>query len=140
MVFITMSKIINPPSTRIFVFGSNAAGRHGKGAALHARLYYGAESGVGIGHIGQCYAIPTKDQNLRSYDLATIRHYVESFLGYARIHPFLEFNVTKVGCGLANHKDEDIAPMFELAPNNCWFDLGWKHILGPSRKYWEPNI
>ena len=27
----------------IFVFGSNLAGRHGRGAALHAKRYYGAK-------------------------------------------------------------------------------------------------
>lgn len=26
----------------IFVFGSNQAGKHGKGAALHAKQYHGA--------------------------------------------------------------------------------------------------
>jgi hypothetical protein len=140
MVFIVMSKILNPPSSRIFVFGSNTAGIHGKGAALHARLYYGAEPGVGVGHIGQCYAIPTKDHKLRSYDLNTIRHHVEAFIAYARANPILQFNVTKVGCGLAGHKSEDIAPMFEFAPSNCWFDPNWKELLGPTRNYWEPNI
>lgn len=33
----------------IFVFGSNMAGRHGKGAALYARLNHGAVYGQGIG-------------------------------------------------------------------------------------------
>lgn len=33
----------------IFVFGSNLAGRHGKGAALHARNYHGAVYGEPVG-------------------------------------------------------------------------------------------
>ena len=33
----------------IFVFGSNIAGRHGRGAALYAKQNYGAVYGVGIG-------------------------------------------------------------------------------------------
>ena len=45
----------------IFVFGSNLAGRHGKGAALHAKLHYGAIVGRGVGRQGNSYAIPTKD-------------------------------------------------------------------------------
>lgn len=49
----------------IFVFGSNLAGRHGKGAALSALHYHGAEYGVGIGRTGQAYAIPTKRKPLR---------------------------------------------------------------------------
>ena len=36
-------------SNEIFVFGSNEAGRHGKGAALYAKQHYGAEYGVGNG-------------------------------------------------------------------------------------------
>ena len=50
---------------QIFVFGSNLAGRHGKGAALHARSYYGAKYGVGEGRTGKSYAVPTKDRDLR---------------------------------------------------------------------------
>ena len=51
----------------IFVFGSNLAGRHGKGAALHAKKFYGAEYGVGVGPTGNAYAIPTKDSDLKSF-------------------------------------------------------------------------
>jgi hypothetical protein len=32
----------------VFVFGSNLAGRHGKGAALHAREHHGAIYGQGV--------------------------------------------------------------------------------------------
>lgn len=45
----------------IFVFGSNLAGRHGKGAALWARQHRGAIYGQGIGLQGNSYAIPSKD-------------------------------------------------------------------------------
>jgi len=34
---------------KIFVFGSNLAGRHGAGAALDARRYHGAVYGCGEG-------------------------------------------------------------------------------------------
>lgn len=34
---------------RVFVFGSNLAGRHGAGAALEARLRHGAIYGCGEG-------------------------------------------------------------------------------------------
>ncbi len=36
----------------IFVFGSNLAGRHGKGAALYAKNHCGAVYGIGV-HIFQ---------------------------------------------------------------------------------------
>ena len=45
--------------TKIFVFGSNLAGRHGKGAALFARQKHGAIHGQGVGLQGTSYAIPT---------------------------------------------------------------------------------
>ena len=43
----------------IFVFGSNLAGRHGAGSALHAAKRYGAQRGIGEGRTGDAYAIPT---------------------------------------------------------------------------------
>jgi len=48
----------------VFVFGSNLAGRHGRGAALYALKHYGAVYGEGIGLQGNSYAIPTKDRHL----------------------------------------------------------------------------
>ena len=45
----------------IFVFGSNWAGRHGKGAALQA-VKWGAKYGVGLGLEGQTFALPTKTE------------------------------------------------------------------------------
>jgi hypothetical protein len=45
---------------RVFVFGSNLAGRHGKGAALAARREHGAIYGQGEGPQGFAHAIPTK--------------------------------------------------------------------------------
>lgn len=103
----------------IFVFGSNLAGRHGKGAALYARLHHGAIYGQGVGRQGNSYAIPTKDERLRTLDLVTIDGYVEAFLEYAEAHPELEFQVTAIGCGLAGYKPRNIAPMFLGAPDNC---------------------
>ncbi len=90
---------------RIFVFGSNLAGRHGKGAALHARQFYGARNGVGVGFVGRSYAIPTKDERIRTLPLNRIRPYVDAFLAFARDNPELEFNVTRIGCGLAGYSD-----------------------------------
>ena len=111
---------------RIFVFGSNLAGRHGKGAALTAIKEYGAVYGQGNGLWGQSYAIPTKDVYLRTLPLETIRFYVEVFLGIARERPELTFNVTRIGCGLAGYADKDIAPMFKDAPLNCELPEGWR--------------
>lgn len=112
---------------KIFVFGSNLAGRHGKGAALTARLQHGAIYGKGTGPQDNAYAIPTKDERLQTLALDRIKPYVEEFLNYARKHPELTFQVTRVGCGLAGYKDKDIAPMFKDAPSNCELPEGWRH-------------
>lgn len=103
----------------IFVFGSNVAGKHGKGAALEALTNWGAIYGKGKGIQGNAYAILTKDRRLRPLPLDRIRYYVAQFISYAVRNPKLKFNVTRVGCGLAGYTDKDIAPMFKESPKNC---------------------
>jgi hypothetical protein len=105
-------------SNEIFVFGSNLAGRHGKGAALYAARHHGAKYGQGIGIQGQSYAIPTKDGALGVLPLERIRDYVDDFITYAEKNPQLTFNVTAIGCGLAGYKPYDIGPMFRMVPDN----------------------
>jgi hypothetical protein len=105
-------------SSNVFVFGSNLAGRHGKGAALFARENHGAVYGRGEGIQGQSYAIPTKDEKIRTLPLSRIAESVQRFLRYAEEQSSLTFNVTPIGCGLAGYSPEDIAPMFKGAPEN----------------------
>lgn len=102
----------------IFVFGSNLAGRHGKGAALYAFKNHGAIYGVGIGLQGNSYAIPTKDTRLKTLPLNIISKYVEEFKDFALNHDELIFQLTPIGCGLAGYKYSDIAPMFANSPSN----------------------
>lgn len=118
-------------STIVFVFGSNEAGRHGRGAALTARTYYGAITGrghgmQGLGKYGSSYAIATKDRHLQTRALHAIATEIDIFLQDAKDNPDLTFKVTRVGCGLAGYKDKDIAPLFAGAPANCFFDPAWK--------------
>lgn len=113
----------------IFVFGSNLAGRHGKGASLTARRQYGAVVGIGIGRQGDAYAIPTKDEALRTLPLDIIRGHVADFLAYARANPDLRFLVTAIGCGLAGYSPPDIAPMFAGAPRNCFLPREFQTLL-----------
>ena len=102
----------------IFVFGSNLAGRHGKGAALFAYNNHGAMRGKGVGLQGTSYAIPTKDENLKVLPLDDIQKYVNGFIRFAKLHKEYIFTVTKIGCGLAGYKPEQIAPMFKKCPDN----------------------
>lgn len=102
----------------VFVFGSNNAGRHGKGAALTAKRRFGARNGVGRGRTGQCYAIATKDANLRVLGIPQIASQVAEFIEYAIGRPELVFLVTPIGCGLAGYKPRDIIPLFAGSPAN----------------------
>lgn len=113
----------------IFVFGSNLAGRHGKGAALEAKKKYGAVYGQGWGRQGNSYAIPTKGYKLEVLPLKNIRCHVEQFLEYASRHQDCDFLVTNIGCGLAGYLPEQIAPMFKGAPPNCKFSEEFRNIL-----------
>ena len=113
--------------SKIFVFGSNLAGRHGKGAALEAHRKWGAEYGVGYGRTGQSYAIPTKDYYLKTLPLKSIEEFIIAFIGYAEEHPDDEFLLTPVGCGLAGYKQTQIKPLFEKykRPSNVIYTKDW---------------
>lgn len=106
--------------TQVFVFGSNLAGRHGKGAALAAVQKHGAIYGVGHGRQGNAYAIPTKGfgDPMPVLPLEMIRYFCRVFLTYARAHPGETFKVTPIGCGLAGYKPAQIAPFFDYSPDN----------------------
>lgn len=114
---------------RIFVFGSNLAGRHGVGAALWARRNRGAIYGQGYGLQGNSFAIPTKDRNLVTLPLDIIRSYVSFFLKEAAENPSLEFEVTPIGCGLAGYSPYQIAPMFKEATKNVILNEDFKKVL-----------
>jgi hypothetical protein len=133
-------------TNNIFVFGSNLAGRHGKGAALVAKMYYGAKQGLGEGRWGNSYAIPTKDgrdglslaRASQTLSLLVIKRHVDTFLTYAKKHPELTFRVTAIGTGLSGYKHEDIGPMFCFATDNCILPKAWRdYIVNPNIKYWD---
>lgn len=114
----------------IFVFGSNLAGRHGAGAALAAARWHGARYGQGEGRTGNAYAIPTKGRALQVLSLVAIKAAVDRFKDYAAANPDLSFTVTRIGCGLAGHRDDDVAPFFSDAPGNCDLPYLWQMKLG----------
>lgn len=110
---------------RVFVFGSNEAGRHGKGAALFALKNHGAIYGQGVGLQGNSYAIPTKDYNLKPLMTIEIKEYIDEFLQCARNNPEIYFDLTPVGCGLAGYTQEQIKPLFKNKPDNVIFTKEW---------------
>ena len=102
--------INNLKENEIFVFGSNLEGMHGGGAARAAYNKFGAIWGQGAGLQGQSYGIPTMHGGVD-----VIKPYVDEFINFAKSHPQLKFLVTRIGCGIAGFKDEEIAPLFQDA-------------------------
>lgn len=104
----------------IFVFGSNREGRHGKGAALHARTHHGAVYGQPEGRQGSSYAIVTKElrHNWPNVTLQEVSEGVQRFLLHATENRHERFQVTPIGCGLAGFRPQEIAPLFKGAPFN----------------------
>ena len=108
----TPERITELKANEIFVFGSNLAGAHAGGAARIAMEKFGAVWGQGVGLQGQSYAIPTMQGGVE-----TIKPYVDEFIAFAKEHQNLTFLVTRIGCGIAGFKDEEIAPLFAAALN-----------------------
>lgn len=109
---IASGRIDSLEKDEIFVFGSNLAGHHMGGAARVANMKFGAEWGVGVGLTGQTYAIPTMQGGVE-----TIKPYVDEFIEFAKQRQDLKFLVTRIGCGIAGFKDEEIAHLFRKAVN-----------------------
>lgn len=116
--------------TAVFVFGSNLAGRHGKGAALFAKQNYGAEYGVGQGRTGNAYALPTKDYVLKTLTLDAISRHLADFIEYAKANPQDIFMLTPVGTGLAGYSREQIYSLLKQldVPSNVLFTKEWFNL------------
>ena len=125
---------VTPPVVRhleeneIFVFGSNANGYHGGGAAAVAMHNFGAVWGQGEGLQGKSYAIPTMEGHEKLKDA------VDRFTDFAEQHQELRFLVTAIGCGSAGYSPGEIAPLFKgciylenvALPTEFWKVLGLK--------------
>lgn len=91
---------------------------------------------MGIGLVGNSYAIPTKDRYIKNLPYSAIKQYVDEFIEFAKQNPTLQFQVTRIGCGLARMSDSMMSMLFKYAPDNCYFDEAWKPFLGDQHKYW----
>ena len=110
---ITEDVITKLSNNEIFVFGSNEAGRHGKGAAKTA-MKWGAVYGQAEGLQGRTYGIPTVNASIsKSLTVDKIKIYVDRFIEFTKAHPELHFLVTEIGCGLAGLNIKQIAPLFK---------------------------
>lgn len=112
----------------IFTFGSNEAGRHGKGAAKTAVDEYGAIYGIGYGLMNRSFAIPTKNAMLSPLSIDQIGAYVYEFIKFTREHPEMGFYLTPIGTGYSGYQHHQIAPLFR-GVENCWIPHIWQHHL-----------
>lgn len=97
---------------QIYVFGSDADGKHNGGCALKALAYHGAIYGRAEGLQGNAYAIPTM-----RVPLAYMCQAVARFCQFALSHPEYYFTVTAIGCGHAGYTPELMAPLFAPVRN-----------------------
>jgi len=107
----------------IFVFGSNASGAHGGGAARFAYDRFGAVWGQGEGLQGQSYGIDTMS------GLDVFSEQASRFVDFARQHPELRFLVTEVGCGVAGYRPEQVAAFFRGSPANVVLPEAFSRVL-----------
>ena len=125
---VSPDRIDHLEENEIFVFGSNAGGFHGGGAAAHAMRRFGAIWGQGEGLQGQSYAIPT------IAGIAEMSTAIQRFTLFAAEHSNMRFLVTRIGCGIAGYSANQVAPLFKeciplenvALPSDFWDVLGLK--------------
>ena len=121
---------------QIFVFGSNTQGRHGKGAALTAKVKFGAIYGNPEGIQGRSFAIITKDLTKKTHPSRTtaqIISEIDKLYKYAALHPDKEF-IVAYKCGDNNlnaYSSRDMAKMFASRdiPDNIIFDRQFYELV-----------
>ena len=119
----TPDPVVRLAPDEVFVFGSNAAGRHAGGAA-RAAMAFGAVWGEGHGLHGQTYAIDTMSgPEVLAAEAAT-------FTSFAAQHPELTFLLTPVGCGIAGYAEAEVAPLFASAPSNVILPESFAYVQG----------
>lgn len=96
----------------VFVFGSNLNGNHGGGAARTAYERFGAEWGVGEGHTGQSYALPTLNEDMEKVTEGELIDSFAKLISYADDNRQLTFLITKVGCGIAGWDIKEVRKCF----------------------------
>lgn len=114
----------------IFVFGSNSDGNHCGGAAKLAAENFGAIQGQKEGLQGNSFAINTMS------GLEEIKKQIPYFINFAKGSPNYTFLVTEIGCGIAGHTPDEIAPLFESAKDieNIYLPKSFWNILNKEIK------
>lgn len=119
----TPDTIVRLAADEVFVFGSNASGHHGGGAA-RAAMKFGAVWGEGRGLHGQTYAIDT----MSGWEVLAAE--ASTFVAFAADHGELTFLLTPVGCGIAGYSATDVAPLFASVASNVTLPESFARVLG----------
>ena len=72
-----------------------------------------------------------KDGDWTEEKIAEVMSRLAKFIEYAKEHPELTFLVTRIGCGIAGYKEEEVAPLFAEAKDisNIYLPRGfWNKI------------
>lgn len=134
LIKFTPENITELKENEIIVIGTNLAGIHGAGAAKFAHKRFGLKLGFGEGldENSKCYAFPTKDEDIETLPLHVIKDKVLNLYSCAASNPNKIFLLTKVGCGLAGYKCEEIAEQFrnhKYIPENIIFPREFAEII-----------
>lgn len=136
MAFIQNKNILTLHDNEIFVFGSNRAGIHGAGAALHAARYFKAVHGVGEGLTGFSYALPTKRANFTICSLDEISWSLKCLKECAKENHMFTFFLTRIGQGYAGIPEKDIKNLVVKTdlPDNVLPWWVWENVVGTFTK------
>ncbi len=131
---ISADRITTLAPNEIFVFGSNARGQHGGGAARYAMDHFGAVYGQGHGLHGASYAIDTMS------GLPVLAQDIDTFLKFAAAHPDLTFLVTEIGCGIAGYHPAQIAHHLAGASENVALPRTFVQAGAPAGVPRKPRV
>lgn len=142
MIKFYTGNIVPSPDT-IFVFGSNPKGIHGAGLAKVALNSFGAVLGYGEGLMGNSYALPTTNLNMKAYGGYTrhsipkneIEASIRKMFECAKSHPEYKFKVAYRNnpdeVTLCGYTGRDLMNCFFAAsdggnyPDNVYFSKEW---------------
>ena len=119
-------------SEPIFVFATNESGHHENPMAVLAMHSYGAQKSQGRGLVGQSYAIPVLDRNGQRLSEERIVAEFNAFKEFARSHPEMNFQLTRIGCDTIGFRDNKVSKFFMDCSPNVTLPGVWERIRTPE--------
>lgn len=110
----TPEHITSLKENEIFVFSSNLLGKHIGGTARIAKEKFGAQEGVSEGITGQCYAIPTLDEDFSRVSLLDLTVSMTLFLQHVKLYKDrYTYYLTGIGRSIVGWSVYDIREVFQ---------------------------